>query len=166
MKLPIETFAPVVAFFLVVFLIRAVPLLFKIVMQKRANAKLAELGIESIDQLSGRDFERLLTCVFKEQGARVLLTPYVGDGGADLVIEKGSMRTVVQAKRSKPSVGVRAVQEVVASKPRYKAERAMVVTNSHFTKAAIRLAKENGVELWGRNLLIERLTELKTHRAA
>ncbi len=166
MKLPIEMFAPVVGFFFLVFLIKAVPMLFKIVRQKKATAKLAELGIESIDQLGGRDFERLLTCVFREQGAKVVLTPYVGDGGADLVIEKGGVRTVVQAKRCKSSVGVHAVQEVVASKPRYRAERAMVVTNSYYTKAAIRLAKENGVELWGRDQLIERLTALNTKRAA
>ncbi len=165
-KLPIEMFLPILWVVLVAFLIKAAPMLVRIVRQKKATAKLAELGIESIDLLSGRDFERLLTCVFGEQGAKVVLTPYVGDGGADLVIEKGGVRTVVQAKRSKSSVGVRAVQEVVASKPRYTADRARVVTNSYCTKAAIRGAKENGVELWGRDLLIERLTALNTNRAA
>ena len=46
--------------------------------------------------------------------------------------------------------GIAAVQEVVGSIAYYKADRAMVVTNSNFTKSARDLAKRNEVELWGR----------------
>ena len=119
-----------------------------------------------IDSLDGRDFERLLTVVFRQTGWRVELTPYVGDGGADLVVAKDGKRKVVQAKRCRSNVGVRAVQEVVASKPRYKADCAMVVTNSRFTKAAIRLAQENRVELWDRDRLVASLDAVQTPRAA
>ena len=48
------------------------------------------------------------------------------------------------------NVGIAAVQEVVGSIAYYKADRAMVVTNSNFTKSARDLAKRNEVELWGR----------------
>ncbi len=46
------------------------------------------------------------------------------------------------------NVGIAAVQEVVGSIAYYKADRAMVVTNSNFTKSARDLAKRNEVELW------------------
>jgi len=141
--------------------IKLLPDAIALVVRRHQNKKLALLGIEDIDRLGGRDFERLLTQVFWERGAKVVLTPRCNDWGADLVIEKEGIRTVVQAKRWRGRVGVKAVQEVVASKAVYKAERAMVVTNSTFTKAAIELARKNEVELWGRDELIERLLLLQ-----
>ena len=70
--------------------------------------------------------------------------------GADLVLRKWGKKIVVQAKRYERNVGIAAVQEVVGSIAYYKADRAMVVTNSNFTKSARDLAKRNEVELWGR----------------
>jgi hypothetical protein len=61
----------------------------------------------------------------------------------------------VQAKRWSQSVGPGAVQEVVASRAHYGAHRAIVVTNSNFTKAAIELARSNDVEMWDRSRLID-----------
>lgn len=66
-------------------------------------------------------------------------------------------RTVVQAKCWKKNVGVKAVQEVVASRAMYGAERAIVVTNSFFTRQARSLAAKNGVELWDRDELLKAL---------
>ncbi len=77
-----------------------------------------------------------------------------GDYGADLVLEKDGVRTVVQAKRWTKNVGVKAIQEAVAAKPIYRCEHAMVVTNRYFTEQARRLAKANGVRLWNRDELV------------
>ncbi|MGI6343519.1 MAG: restriction endonuclease [Bacillota bacterium] len=46
-------------------------------------------------------------------------------------------------------IDLRAVQEVVAARGHYRCTRAMVITNSSFTKAAIELALDNDVILWG-----------------
>ena len=78
------------------------------------------------------------------------LRPERHDYGADLVLRKWGKKIVVQAKRYERNVGIAAVQEVVGSIAYYKADRAMVVTNSNFTKSARDLAKRNEVELWGR----------------
>ena len=67
-----------------------------------------------------------------------------------LFFANGEKKIVVQAKRYERNVGIAAVQEVVGSIAYYKADRAMVVTNSNFTKSARDLAKRNEVELWGR----------------
>ena len=75
------------------------------------------------------------------------------DMGADLILERRGIRSVVQAKSYSGSVGVKAVQEVVAAKSYYKAREAFVVTNSTFTKSAIDLAEANGVSLWDGDLL-------------
>jgi restriction system protein len=122
--------------------------------------RLAKLGIDDIDRLSGRDFEKYLEVLFERRGYKVKLTKYIGDYGADLVVDSGSDKIVIQAKRFKSKVGVKAVQEAVASKGYYGCQSAMVVTNSSFTEQAKILARANNVELWDRNKLINALSSI------
>ncbi len=128
--------------------------------ETRRREALLRLGIEGVDGLTGRDFERLVTAVFSKRGYGVEMTPYVGDWGADVVVSKDGKRTVIQAKRHKGRVGVRAVQEVLGAKGKYKADEMLVVTNSTYTKHAIELARANGVELWARDDLVNELERL------
>lgn len=132
----------------------------QIVVQRRKDARLLLLGITSIDKLSGRDFERLLAELFRRQGFSVCLTPYCGDDGCDVVIEKSGRKAVVQAKRAKGTVGIKAIQQVVASKAKYGAADAYCVTNSRYTSAAKELARVNKVLLWDRDKLIKELDAL------
>ena len=116
-------------------------------------------GMPEIDRMSGRDFEECINVLLARKGYRVELTPYVGDWGADLVVSHDGVRSVVQLKRWNRAVNPRAVQEVVASKAKYRCERAMVITNSHFTRAARELARVNRVELWDRTRLARELLQ-------
>lgn len=74
-------------------------------------------------------------------------TPYQGDYGADLVIQKADRQTVIQAKRYNSNVGDKAIQEAVAAKEYYKCNQGMVVTNSYYSQQAKKLATANRVEL-------------------
>lgn len=123
--------------------------------------RLAASGIHDIDKMDGKTFEEYLGALFSRQGYAVEVTPYRGDWGADLVLVKGRVRTVVQAKRYKKSVGVRAVQEAVAAKAKYKCSEAMVVTNSTFTRQAVELARANKVTLVDREQLVSQLLKPK-----
>lgn len=125
------------------------------------NHRLAKSGITDLDKLDGLDFERYLEILFKKLGYQVRRTPYQGDYGADLILQRGEEKTAVQAKRHRSAVGVKAVQEAVAAKEYYSCNKAMVVTNSRFTPQARTLAKANGVVLWDRNELVKRLLALK-----
>lgn len=116
-------------------------------------------GIEQIDKMGGEDFERYLQHIFKKRGYTVKRTRYRGDYGADLVVAKGGLTTVIQAKRYKRNVGVKAVQEVLASKGYYRCQAAAVLTNSLYTQQARRLAKANDVILWDRNDLARFMKE-------
>jgi len=115
---------------------------------------LAEAGIDQIDHMDGLGFEQYLEVLYKRLGYRVQRTPYAGDWGADLVLERDGVRTVVQAKRWNRRVGVEAVQQVVAAKAKYGCTKASVVTNSHYTQQAQDLARANGVLLWDRSELV------------
>ena len=76
----------------------------------------------------GTEFERYLAVVFNHDGASVLHTGRVNDYGADLVLTRGGVKTVVQAKRSSSPVGPAAVREAAVARPHYGAEAAMVIT--------------------------------------
>lgn len=123
--------------------------------------RLAESGINDIDKMDGKTFEKYLEVLFRKLGYKVERTRYIGDYGADLVTAKNGIKTIIQAKRYKKKVGVKAIQEAVAAKGYYECQEAMVVTNSVYTKQAIELARANGVKLWDRNHLVKALLSVK-----
>jgi restriction system protein len=103
--------------------------------------------------MTGERFEEFLAHFFAARGYNVKTTPRTGDYGVDLVLQKSREIIVVQAKCWKGNVGVGAIQEVHAGKAHYGANKAMVVTNSHFTDAARKLARSTSVNLWDREEL-------------
>lgn len=119
--------------------------------------KLRRSGIDVIDKMSGEQFENYLKCFFEEQGYKVKTTPKTGDYGCDLLLKKSGKCIAVQAKRYSEKVGIKAVQEVIGSIKYYKADSAMVVTNSYFTQNAVELADRNQVKLWDRRILISKI---------
>ncbi|NEP27007.1 MAG: restriction endonuclease [Moorea sp. SIO3I6] len=109
--------------------------------------------LDAVDKMTGREFEEFLAKLFKQLGYQVRLTKTSGDYGADLVIERGEIKAVVQAKRKQSSVGIDAVQQVAAAIAHYQANLGLVITNSKFTKNAKNLAASNKIELWDRDNL-------------
>ncbi|NES20594.1 MAG: restriction endonuclease [Symploca sp. SIO3E6] len=107
--------------------------------------------LDAVDQMTGREFEEFLAKLFKQLGYQVMLTQASADYGADLVIQKEGVKAVVQAKRKQSSVGIDAVQQVVAAIAYYNANLGMVITNSKFTENAKNLAVSNQIELWDRD---------------
>lgn len=120
--------------------------------------RLLHMKMRKIDKLSGRAFEDYLAAQFKHLGYRVKKTEDSHDYGADLLIRKRGELIVVQAKRYEKSVGLAAVQEAAGAIAYYEADRAMVVTNSRFTKSARNLARLNDIELWDRKEIIRRFS--------
>lgn len=112
------------------------------------NSSLADL-----DKLDGEEFEEYCQAMFEKRGYKARTTPKSHDFGADLVIEKDGVVTVVQAKRYKGIVGIAAVQQVIGSMRYYNASKCIVITTNYFTDAAKELAKANDVVLCDRNFL-------------
>ena len=122
--------------------------------------RIARSGIQEIDRMTGLLFEQYLASLFRRLGHSVERTSYQGDYGADLVVSKDGVKTAIQAKRSKRKIGIKAVQEAVAAKGYYSCDKAMVVTNSFFTRQAATLAHRNGVSLWDRNRLAKAMASV------
>ncbi len=144
-----------------IFAIILAPLAVKLIYDMYRMQRLARSGINDIDKMDGKTFEKYLEVLFNKLGYRVERTRYVGDYGADLVVWKNRIKTVIQAKRYKNKVGVKAIQEAVAAKGYYQCDEAMVVTNSFYTKQAEKLAQTNGVKLWDRDDLVKALLSVR-----
>jgi restriction system protein len=141
-----------IGFFVIVLLLR-----------KNQSDRLKRSGIAEIDRMDGIQFEKYLGQLFKTHGYAVEVTKAAGDYGADLVLDKAGKKIVVQAKRYSKNVGLKAVQEVIASKAVYGATEAWVITNSDFTDQAVNLAKANGVKLVNRSELIDLILHMNPH---
>ncbi|WP_424100072.1 restriction endonuclease [Moorena producens] len=115
------------------------------------SSKNIDEQLDAIDQMTGREFEEFLYKLFKQLGYQVKRTPATADYGADLVITKGDIKTVVQAKRQQGSVGIKAVQEVIGAIAHYQVNLGIVITNSKFTEPAKNLAASNQIELFDRD---------------
>lgn len=98
--------------------------------------------------MDGHDYEYLVAKYLRGHGyTGVKVTKGSGDYGVDVVAHKAGHKYAVQCKYYTAPVSLGAVQEAVAGKAFYNCDRAMVVTNSSFTKAAQELAKANDVVL-------------------
>lgn len=105
---------------------------------------------QAVQTMNGLDFEHYCAKRLLKQGfVRAEVTPPTGDYGADIIaIDRKGQKWVFQCKRYAGKVSNKAVQEAVAAKAHYRAERAGVITNSRLTDKARELAFENAVELF------------------
>jgi len=106
------------------------------------HASRIQASISQVDQMDGTQFEYFLVRLFTSLGYAATHTGQSGDFGADLIVEGRDGKIAVQAKNYDTSnVGNKAVQEAIAAASYYKCHAAMVVTNSHYTSAAIKQAQ-------------------------
>ena len=119
--------------------------------REQETAKQNDLTMDIIDGLSGADFETVCAYLMLYDGfLDVEQTAATGDYGVDIIARKGGITYGVQCKRHRSPVGNKPVQEVFAGCAHYGCDRALVMTNSVFTKGAVQLAKDTGVELFDR----------------
>lgn len=139
--------------FFVSFLLIVVKSFFKRLKRKLKINKYKNYDFSKIDYMDGVEFENLIDAKFQKMGYKTKLTKATKDYGVDLIATKNKRSIAIQIKRYNRNVGVKAIQEVIAAKAFYKADTAMVLTNSYFTKPAKNLAKETNVILIDRSKL-------------
>ena len=128
------------------------------------------LTIEDVDKLEPRFFEAFVAALFDKQGYYVVLTPYSGDKGADVIARPRGNETeglLIQAKHRRQAGGKadrHAVDEILAAKPHYEKEygttfQLAVITNREFNKPARRYSRSEQVEMYERKWLLKNLKE-------
>jgi Restriction endonuclease len=101
-------------------------------------------SMTDIAEMSGLEFEEFLARLLPKIGyTNVCRTP-ANDQGADLICESPEgVRTVVQAKRWKKSLGNEVVQEILGAMLYYDCTAGVIITNSRFTDPARILATKH-----------------------
>lgn len=107
-----------------------------------------------IDEMSGLEFEQYAAYLLESDGyENVSLTQGSHDQGADILMERESVRFAVQCKVYSTRLGNTPVQEITAAREFYDCHVGVVITNSYFTDGAVALAKANRILLWDRAAL-------------
>lgn len=101
------------------------------------------------EQMTGLEYEHYCAKRLAEEGFyNLVVTSESGDYGADIIgYDLEGRKICVQCKKYDSTVDISAIQEILGAKQYYQCDRAMVVTTSSFTKAALRLADSGRVEL-------------------
>jgi hypothetical protein len=118
------------------------------------------LSPEDVRRLSPEHFEALVAALEARHGAHVLLTPYAGDGGSDVIAVQPQAVRLIQCKHTLWDARVDAdvIAEVIAAFDGYRARwlvnfaptrslRPVIVTNGECTRQAQKAAAEYGIEL-------------------
>jgi len=101
------------------------------------------MDIAGVDSMDGLAFERYIAALLKRQGyTNVKLTERY-DLGVDIIADKNGVRWGIQVKRYSGLVKALAVRQVVTGLRKYGCDRAMVITNSSFSRVATELAESN-----------------------
>ena len=93
------------------------------------------------------DFEVRCAAILQIAGWDASVTPPGGDQGADVLARRDGAVLVVQCKLHRRPIGNKAVQEVAAARGHFRADRAAVVSNRTYTRAARDLARSLDVAL-------------------
>lgn len=122
----------------------------------RENALLD--NAEYLHSVEPDKFESIVAELFKSMGYDVELTPFINDGGKDIIVKKDNEVSYVECKRysKKNRVGRPEIQKLVGAMIGAHVERGFFVTTSHFTNTAIEYAKACKVTL----IDLESLTDL------
>jgi restriction system protein len=110
-------------------------------------------SMKAIDAMSGTEFEDYVAARLRRAGWHVVFTSASGDYGVDLIAQRDGKSVAIQCKRHGKSVGVAAVQQVVAGARHHGCTRSIVISNQEFTRAAKQLAATHGCQLIGRKAL-------------
>lgn len=101
-------------------------------------------GPAAIDNMSWRDFEKLIATLLEKDGYVVELMKGSKDGGVDVVAVKdlgpnGYFKALWQAKKQALTnkVGISVVRELADTRQEFGASKGIIVTSSYFTRGAL-----------------------------
>jgi restriction system protein len=86
------------------------------------KSPLPSFTMKEIDKMTGIEFEKFIGKLYNAMGYKTEVTQASNDYGADVIVTKDQIKTVIQVKNYKNPVGLGAVQEVNTAKGHYKAD--------------------------------------------
>lgn len=117
--------------------------------RRRRQLLTNQTSIESLRQMSWRQFEQLAGEAFRRQGYAIEETGLGGaDGGIDLILRKNGQTMLVQCKQwQNRQVGVKVVREMYGLLAHHKAAAVKIVALGDYTPDAHRFSQDKPIEL-------------------
>ena len=145
----------VIALVVIFYTIRMLTRMYRFIHRIVTNYRLSD-----IDTMDGLVFEKYVANLLKHQGYSSITLTEQYDYGVDIIATKDNVRWGIQVKRYLGLVKADAVRQVVTGLRVYGCDRAMVITNSTYSRVALELARSNGCELIDRSGLAHMITRL------
>ncbi len=127
-----------IAFIAIFYTIRKAVGIYRFVCRITTNSRLSD-----VDTMDGLDFEKYVANILKKRGYSYITLTEQYDYGIDIIATKNGVRWGIQVKRYSGLVKADAVRQVVTGLRVYGCDRAMVITNSIFSRVAVQLADSN-----------------------
>ncbi len=108
--------------------------------QKQKLKRIARSNM-AVDAMTWEEFEYFVANWLKDRGYTDVRLTENYDLGVDIIAKKDGITWGVQVKHYNGLVGIGAMRQVVVALKKYKCDRAMVVTNSVFSRPAIEIAR-------------------------
>ena len=105
------------------------------------------------NKLSPWEFEKEVAEWYRRQGYKAETTPYVGDGGVDILLEKDGETICVQCKHYQGRVGVSIMRDLLGTVTANKASKGILVCLTRPTQGAMEFAQANGIKVVTANTL-------------
>ena len=121
--------------------------------RQRARNIYRAYTIANIDSMDGLEFERYVADLLRHRGYSGIRLTERYDLGIDIIARKNGITWGIQAKRYSGLVKVAAVRQAYTALTRYKCDRAMVISNSTYSRPAKLLAQDTHCALIDREEL-------------
>ena len=119
------------------------------------NRRLHRADLIHIDNMTGLEFETYVAHMLRIKGYKKVRLTEKYDLGVDIIATRDGVTWGIQVKRYSGLVKADAVRQVVTALRKYDCDKAMVITNSIYSKTAQELARCNGCVLVDRKILFK-----------
>ena len=120
-------------------------------MYQFAHRIITNLRLSDIDTMDGLAFEKYVANLLEQQGYSNISLTEQYDYGVDIIATRDGICWGIQVKRYSGLVKAEAVRQVVTGLRVYGCDRAMVITNSVFSRVAVPFADSNDCVLVDRS---------------
>lgn len=114
---------------------------------------------EHWNKMTGHAFEQAVANLFRNIGFTAEVSNRGGDGGVDIILQKGQRRIAVQCKRYKSSVGPHVIRDLWGTMNYLGFNEGCIVTTTGFTKGVTSFAEDKKVFLIDLNDILKATAE-------
>jgi restriction system protein len=107
-----------------------------------------EIPLDKLKGISWREFETLVSEIYKKLGYQTFETPDGADGGIDIILLKDNEKIVVQCKHWKnQKIGVKTVRELFGVMISENADKAIIICSGSYTSDAYSFVTDKPIQL-------------------